>query len=185
MTLVSSLGTTFRPFNTGAMVITPAVAGVGGVTLAGGAANGSLSQAAQVAGSSTLGKVITGAAEKAAIGGGGISRALVPASSIASATDVMGGIAGGFGKFLQSPLAGVAGGLLTGVGTGIAGYLQQRQAEKQQKAVTDSYKVGSSALHGADIPSGAQPAAQTPAQKWTRPVYKYNAESGAIDRRID
>jgi hypothetical protein len=178
MSLYSSLSKSYSTVGSGIPRLGGAVSGAGAVVLA-SALNGGATSAG------TLGKIIAGASTKAGLDNSGVSRGLVAPSSIAAAPASVAPATSGFGKFLSSPVgqfatSSLSGGLIAGVGAGIGSWLQAREAKKQQQAVTDSYKVGSNAMHGQDVPSGGQPA---PAQKWQRPVYVATPD-GKIERQV-
>lgn len=182
MSIYSSIGKQYTTLGDGIPRLPASVRGAGAIALVASTANGGLSNAQ--AGSGPLGKIVAGAAGQAGIGASGGGRAVVPASSIAQAQTSVAPATSGFGRFMQGPVGSfitstTGGGLIAGLGAGIASALNARAERKQQEAIRDSYKVGSEALHGKDIPSGGQP---TPDRKWQRPTYNYDPQSRTIVR---
>lgn len=182
MPLYSAIGKSFRPIGSSTIRADGSVSGVGPVMLA-SAINGGTGASAD----SLLGKIVVGASEKAGIANAGANRGYVAPSSIAAAPASVTPATSGFGRFMQGPVGtaltsggGLIGGLVAGVGAGISNALAARAQAKQQEAVTASYRVGSSALHGADVPS---PAGPTPREKWSRPVYVATSD-GRIERQV-
>jgi len=91
----------------------------------------------------------------------------------------------GFSRFMNSPMAG---GLVSGLGQGLAGWLaskEKKQAEEDDRnfirerdqRLTDSYNVAPSALHAPMTDNTARP---VPAQKYARPRWQYDRESGRM-----